>query len=87
MKPKLYELLENKENEIKYLVQIGVVSPVITRNLEIYRLYLDLREKGHYNRDCYMAIADEFKPRISYSTVKKVIFDLSAPVKDPDANN
>ena len=84
MKKELFSILNDERENIDFLIQLGVVSPSLSRNLDIYSEYLRLRSKGNYKEDCYLIISENFKPKVSLGTVKKVVLALSKQVKLPN---
>ena len=84
MKKELYYLLAEKREEIEYLTVLGVVNTSLSRNLDIYSLYIKYRGRGYNKEDCYLLISENFRPNLSLATVKKIVLSLKKQVKPPE---
>lgn len=77
MSNSIYEEIKPFKNEICTLTRLGLINPSLSRNLEVYELYLKHINKGCKVYESYYKVADEVQPNISWQSVKKIVAELS----------
>lgn len=73
----LYNKLKDNESTIKELTMLGLVNPVWLRNIEVFECYQYQIDKGHGVYDAFMIVSEEIRPRLSWQSVKKIVYNLS----------
>lgn len=72
-----YTILKQLEsfNLLDLSIRNGIISSVYLDYMEIYEMFLNLREKGEYKMQCYYFISSHFC--ISVDNVRKIVARMS----------